>query len=104
MIGKNCFIGCNSIILKGTVELIERKIMEPLDPTKGLPRIDGLYAVEDALYRTDKHTADRIDALCVALMKNGVHIEGKILTDLYGLQLPTSLFAPDLMRRIRMLS
>ena len=38
-------------------ELIERKIMEPLDPTKGLPRIDGLYAVEDALYRTDKHTA-----------------------------------------------
>lgn len=30
--------------------------------------------------------------------------EGKILTDLYGLQLPTSLFAPDLMRRIRMLS
>lgn len=56
-------------------ELIERKIMEPLDPTKGLPRIDGLYAVEDALYRTDKHTADRIDALCVALMKNGVHIE-----------------------------
>ena len=30
--------------------------------------------------------------------------EGKILTDLYGLQLPTSLSAPDLMRRIRMLS
>lgn len=36
---------------------------------------DYIYAVEDALYRTDKHTANRIDTLCVALMKNGVHIE-----------------------------
>ena len=30
--------------------------------------------------------------------------EGKSLTELHGLQLPISLSAPDLMRRIRMLS
>lgn len=56
-------------------ELIEHNIFKPEDPAKGLPRFDGLYAVEEALYKTDKHTADRIDELCVALMKNGVHIE-----------------------------
>lgn len=56
-------------------ELIEHHFIRPEDPAKGLPRFDGLYAVEDALYRTDKHVADRIDALCKAFMKRGVHIE-----------------------------
>jgi len=56
-------------------ELIQHHFIKPEDPSKGLPRFDGLYAVEDALYRTDKHTADKIDEFCVALMKNGVHIE-----------------------------
>ena len=56
-------------------ELIEQHFIKPEDPAKGLPRFEGLYAVEEALYRTDKHTADRIDEFCVSLMKNGVHIE-----------------------------
>lgn len=56
-------------------ELIDHNFIRPEDPAKGLPRLEGLYAVEEALYKTDKHTMDRIDELCVALMKNGVHVE-----------------------------
>lgn len=56
-------------------ELIERKFLKPADPAKGLPRFDGLYAIEDALYKTDKHVYDNIDRLCGAMLKAGVHIE-----------------------------
>lgn len=56
-------------------ELRDRHFIQPLQPEKGLPRLDGLYAVEEALYKTDKHTLDRIDQLCVAMMERGVHIE-----------------------------
>ena len=56
-------------------ELIERRFIKPLDPSKGLPRIDGLYAIENALYKTDKHTADNIDQLCKTFVERGVHIE-----------------------------
>ena len=56
-------------------ELIERRFIESVDPSKGLPRIDGLYAIENALYKTDKHTADNIDQLCKAFVEQGVHIE-----------------------------
>ena len=30
----------------------------PENPEKGLPRVDGLYAIEEALYKTDKHIYD----------------------------------------------
>ena len=56
-------------------EMQEQRLIRSMDPSKGLPRIKGMYAVENALYHTDKHTADRIDQLCIALLKNGVHIE-----------------------------
>lgn len=56
-------------------ELIERNFLKPADPEKGLPRVDGLYAIEDALYKTDKHVYDNIDKLCAAMLKVGVHIE-----------------------------
>ncbi len=56
-------------------ELIERHFIKPMQPTADLPRLDGLYAIEEVLYRTDKHTEDIIDQLCVAFMKHGIHIE-----------------------------
>lgn len=56
-------------------ELAERNFIKSLDPSKGLPRIDGLYAIEQALYKTDKHTMDNIDRLCVAFMERNVHVE-----------------------------
>lgn len=55
-------------------ELIEHHIMKPL-LGQGLPRLKGLYMIEDALYRTDKHVEDHIDLLCKAFMDAGVHIE-----------------------------
>ena len=55
-------------------ELIEHHMMKPL-PGQGLPRLEGLYMIEDALYRTDKHVEDHIDLLCKAFMDAGVHIE-----------------------------
>lgn len=60
---------------KPFAELIERHFMKPITSGGELPRVDGLYAIEEALYKTDKHTVDNIDRLCVALMKQGVHIE-----------------------------
>lgn len=56
-------------------ELMERRFMKSADPSKGLPRIDALYAVENALYKTDKHTADNIDQLCKIFVEHNVHIE-----------------------------
>ena len=56
-------------------ELIERHFIRSIFSEGELPRINGLYAVEEALYKTDKHTADNIDRLCVKLMKKGIHIE-----------------------------
>lgn len=56
-------------------ELIEHRFIRSEDPKKGLPRLEGLYAVEAALYETDKHVVDRMDDLCVAFMENGVHME-----------------------------
>ncbi len=55
-------------------ELKERHFMKSLNGDR-LPRIDGLYAVEDALYQTDKHVEDNIDSLCSAMLRRGVHIE-----------------------------
>lgn len=60
---------------KPFAELIDRHFMKPAIPGSRLPRVDGLYAVEEALYRTDKHTADAIDRLSAALMKCQAHIE-----------------------------
>lgn len=56
-------------------ELIEHRFLQPIDPSAKASRFDGLYAVEEALYKTDKHTADQIDKLCVAFMERGVHVE-----------------------------
>lgn len=56
-------------------ELVERHFMKPMYPDKGLPRIDSLYAIEKALYQTDKHVQDQIDRLCAAWMRRGVHAE-----------------------------
>lgn len=55
-------------------ELIEHHFTKPLK-AGGLPRFEGLYAVEDALYQTDKHVEDNIDQLCKAMLQRGVHIE-----------------------------
>lgn len=56
-------------------ELKERHFMVPENPEKGLPRVDGLYAIEEALYKTDKHIYDNIDRLCAAMLKASAHIE-----------------------------
>lgn len=56
-------------------ELKEHHFMVPEDSEKGLPRVDGLYAIEEALYKTDKHIYDNIDRLCAAMLKAGAHIE-----------------------------
>ena len=57
-------------------ELIEQQFMTSLrSDTKRLPRFEGLYAVEELLYQTDKHVEDRIDALCATMMERGVHME-----------------------------
>lgn len=55
-------------------ELVDHHVSKPLRPG-GLPRFEGLYAVEDALYQTDKHIEDNIDQLCKAMLQRGVHIE-----------------------------
>ena len=55
-------------------ELIEHHFTKPLK-AGGLPRFEGLYAVEDALHQTDKHVEDNIDQLCKAMLQRGVHIE-----------------------------
>ena len=64
-------------------ELQEQNFIRSAVPGKGLPRLKGLYALEDALYRTDKHVADHIDAMCLAFMEAGVHIEE--IEDIYVL-------------------
>ena len=56
-------------------ELIEHHFMEPLLPERGLPRFETLYAIEDALYHTDKHVADNIDHMCAAFMDANLHVE-----------------------------
>ena len=56
-------------------ELIEHHFMKPLNPDGRLPRFEGLYAIEEALYQTDKHVKDNIDQMCRALTDRGVHIE-----------------------------
>lgn len=56
-------------------ELIEHRFIRSEDPKKGVPRLEGLYAVEKALYETDKHVVDCMDDLCVAFMENGGHME-----------------------------
>lgn len=56
-------------------ELTEQHFMRSVTPGKGLPRYKGLYAIEDLLYQTDKHVADRIDAMCLAFMKAGLQIQ-----------------------------
>ena len=38
-------------------------------------RLKGLYLIEDALYRTDKHVQDNIDDLCEMMILDNVHIE-----------------------------
>ena len=68
-------VGHSSHPEKPFEEMKERHIMKPIDPEKGLPRIDGLYAIENALYKTDKHTADNIDQLCKAFVEHNLHIE-----------------------------
>lgn len=55
-------------------ELVEQRFMKSLKPG-GLPRLEGLYAIEDALYRTDKHVEDNLDQLCKVFLERGVHIE-----------------------------
>lgn len=56
-------------------ELVEHHFMRPLLPEHGLPRFETLYAIEDALYRTDKHVADNIDHMCAAFMDANLHVE-----------------------------
>ena len=56
-------------------ELTEQHFIKPLIPGHGLPRLKALYAIEDALYRTDKHVADNIDHMCAAFMDANLHIE-----------------------------
>ena len=41
-------------------ELTEQHFMKSRLPGRGLPRYKALYAIEDALYRTDKHVVDNI--------------------------------------------
>lgn len=55
-------------------ELIEHHFMKPIGSHR-MPRVEGLYAVEDMLYQTDKHVADNIDRMCVAFHEAGLHIE-----------------------------
>ncbi len=55
-------------------ELAEHKLMKPINGDE-LPRMKGLYAIEDVLYRTDKHTYDNLDRLLEYMTENGVHIE-----------------------------
>lgn len=59
---------------KAFSELTEHHFMKALQPD-GLPRFDGLYVIEDMLYRTDKHVLDRIDGMCAAMLRRGVRIE-----------------------------
>lgn len=54
-------------------ELVEHNIMQAMPD--GSPRFAGLYAVEDALYQTDKHVEDNINLLCRELFRRGIHIE-----------------------------
>lgn len=56
-------------------ELTEQHFIKPLIPGHGLPRLKALYAIEDALYRTDKHVADNINHMCAAFMDANLHIE-----------------------------
>ena len=55
-------------------ELVEQRFMTSLKPG-GLPRLEGLYAIEDALYRTDKHVEDNLDRLCKVFLERGVQVE-----------------------------
>lgn len=55
-------------------ELIEHHFIKSVN-SGTLPRLEGLYAVEEALYQTDKHVEDNIDYLCKAMVQRGVHIE-----------------------------
>lgn len=55
-------------------ELIDHDFIRPVK-SGGLPRFQGLYAIEEILYQTDKHTMDRIDSMCLHMYKRGVHIE-----------------------------
>ena len=59
-------------------ELIEQHFIKLEDPAKGLPGFEGLYAVEEALYRTNKHTADRIDEFYEELSAVS-HIDKRLL-------------------------
>ena len=56
-------------------ELTEQHFIKPLIPGHGLPRLKALYAIEDALYRTDKHVGDNINHMCAAFMDANLHIE-----------------------------
>lgn len=56
-------------------ELTEQHFMKSRLPGRGLPRYKALYAIEDALYRTDKHVVDNIDHMCAAFMNVNLHIE-----------------------------
>lgn len=56
-------------------ELIEQHFIRPLFPEAGLPRLEGLYTIEEALYQTDKHVADHIDLMCRAFVDAGIYIE-----------------------------
>lgn len=56
-------------------ELIEHHLIRPVIPGNRLPRLEGLYAVEDMLYQTDKHVVDNIDLMCKMFMDTGLHIE-----------------------------
>ena len=68
-------VGHSSHPEKPFEELKERHFIRSVGPTERLPRIDALYAVENALYKTDKHIADNIDQLCKAFVERDVHIE-----------------------------
>ena len=63
-------------------ELMEQKLIHRIGGGKS-KRLRELYLVEDALYETDKHVQDNIDALCEFMTIDGVHIED--ITDIYVL-------------------
>lgn len=63
-------------------ELMVQKLIRTLDGKKS-KRLRGLYLIESALYETDKHVQDNIDAMCRVMMLDGVHIED--ITDIYVL-------------------
>ncbi len=67
-------VGHTSHPEKAFEELKQQKAIIPLN-SNSLPRLKGLYAIEDALYQTDKHVEDNIDNLCFALFQREVHIE-----------------------------